>query len=477
MEEYYSPVRRTQILFCVLTALNLLRTLPAQQAFYRWFSGAGLEISRHRGFGQSACRAFGLLPAPPALTELQFGASGLGLAGCLLLSCTDLAPRALLLLGLGLYWLFFGQLYCEAHVGAHVTVLIPPMLIVCACAPDLTGGPVGSAASMLPLLVLKAVLASAYCAAGLAKLWRSGKTGRFWADGSTLQYYVFEALMLNRPSSPDGRNLPHWSFGVPSPCSWQLQRFLFQRPRLCALLSAKSIAFEACAPLVLLLPQVGPLFALAGVGFHYGIALFQNIDFVSWWGPFYAIFIWEDPAVTGQILQTVGAGLRSHPLGCGLVLAYLAVHLLGMGYCALTGHEILPLSSFHMFSEPKNLWEQQSHRFWYLTDKEHQTGSLKNYCFPFCRPQHVRPSELPKLPFRYLLICDRVGERELMGNIELSSKMQELVGKIHEQWNLPAKSYLDPDCTSRMLALLVDAKREFSQSQRLQLQIDRTTAG
>merc|ERR1712054_719188 len=145
-------------------------------------------------------------------------------------------------------------------------------------------------------------------------------------------YYVFEALMINRPSSSDGAHLPNWSFGVPSPFSYQLQQLLVRSPRLCALLSVKSIMFEAGAPLVLFLPQVGPLFALVGVGFHYGIALFQNIDFVTWWGPFYALFIWEDPAVSVNIVDTIRQSLAEAPLASGLILGYLAVHFAGMIY-------------------------------------------------------------------------------------------------------------------------------------------------
>jgi len=39
-----------------------------------------------------------------------------------------------------------------------------------------------------------------------------------------------------------------------------------------------------------------------------------------------------------------------------------------------------------------------------MTEKEHATGTLKNYCFPFCRPQCVTMSELNSLPFKYLVV-------------------------------------------------------------------------
>merc|ERR1719414_2290208 len=181
--------------------------------------------------------------------------------------------------------------------------MIVPMLFVMAVAPDLTGESVSPETSMLPIVILKLILTTAYCSAGVSKLWASVKAGTFWGNGSTLQYYIFEALMINRPSSSDGSGMPHWSFGVPSPFSYDFQKILFHCPRLCAILSVKSLLFEALAPLILFFPQFGVLFALVGVSFHYGIALFQNIDFVTWWGPVYLIFLFEDTSVTGNMIE------------------------------------------------------------------------------------------------------------------------------------------------------------------------------
>merc|ERR1711907_393558 len=138
-------------------------------------------------------------------------------------------------------------------------------------------------------------------------------------DGSTLQYYVFEAMMINRPTASAQGGLPHWSFGVPSPFSFDLQKFLFTNPRLCAVLSVKSLAFEVLAPGVLLVPSVGWMFACAGVGFHYGIALFQNIDFVTWWGPFYLCFVWEDPKVSLDLAGVVTQSFAEAPMSAALI--------------------------------------------------------------------------------------------------------------------------------------------------------------
>lgn len=458
-----TPMRKTIIAFCILMALGFARTLPAMHRFYQWFLTCGLEISQFRGFGQSACKAYGFIPNPPPLTMSAFTICGALLVGSLILSCTDVAPKCCLVAALVLYWVYMAQLYCEAHVGAHVTVLFPPMLLIAVFSPGLTASSaeVPVAAQMLPLFVLKAVITSAYCSAGISKLWASIKNGVFWGNGSTLQYYCFEALFINREQSPHGAGVPHYSFGVPSPYSYHLQRFLFRSPRLCAVLSMKSLMFEAAAPVVIFYPHLGPLFAIAGVGFHYGIALFQNIDFFSWWGPFYILFAFEDPMVTADISGMIGASFSSYPVATVCMVGYLVLHILAMPYAMVTGHEILPFSSFHMFSEPKNLWDPSKSKSWWLSTKEHATGTLKNYSFPFARKQHVTVEELPHLPFKYLFVGTAAGKNTEFGNVQVSTKLRELVTKMHQEWCLGAEHYLNAESIERMLALLEAAKGEF----------------
>merc|ERR550519_1770666 len=202
--------------------------------------------------------------------------------------------------------------------------MIFPLLFISAFAPDLSGdSDFSSETSMLPIVILKLILTTAYCSAGISKLWASIKAGTFWGNGSTLQYYIFEALMINQPSSSNGSGMPHWSFGVPSPCSYSFQKLLFHCPRLCAILSVKSLLFEALAPMILFFPSYGLHFALVGVGFHYGIALFQNIDFVQWWGPFYVIFLFEDASVSGNMLEVARKSFLESPMFTSVMLAYL----------------------------------------------------------------------------------------------------------------------------------------------------------
>ena len=95
------------------------------------------------------------------------------------------------------------------------------------------------------------------------------------------QAFIFEAMLLSTPQT-------RTSFGVPTPLTHALQRLHVLRPRLLLLpASVAAVCFETLAPLLLLAPPhlASVPFALAGLSFHYGIALLQNIDFVSWWAP------------------------------------------------------------------------------------------------------------------------------------------------------------------------------------------------
>ena len=97
------------------------------------------------------------------------------------------------------------------------------------------------------------------------------------------QAFIFEAMLLSTPQT-------RTSFGVPTPLTHALQRLHVLRPRLLLLpASVAAVCFETLAPLLLLAPPhlASVPFALAGLSFHYGIALLQNIDFVSWWAPAY----------------------------------------------------------------------------------------------------------------------------------------------------------------------------------------------
>merc|ERR1719440_1014224 len=245
-----------------------------------------------------------------ALSGAVFVASLMAVAT---LPLTNTSCVALLCCALCCYHLFFSQLYCEAHVGAHVTVMIPPAIIFLALSAgrvdpgeDLDEGALEmrTQAAAYTAWLCKLVLTASYCSAGISKIWTT-LTQRSWVDGATLQAFVFEASLLTDDST-------HTSFGVPTPCTAKLQRLFMSCPRLLlAPMALGAVAFGTLAPLVLLAPPalVGLPFALFGVKFHYGIALLQNIDFVSWWGPMYAFFLVDSPVPATDDAGLLASGL------------------------------------------------------------------------------------------------------------------------------------------------------------------------
>merc|ERR1719329_1325589 len=87
------------------------------------------------------------------------------------------------------YHLYFSQLYCEAHVGAHVTVLLPPALVLLGLSPALDGpSPHNASAAAFTCWAMKVVLTSAYCGAGACKIAHSlrslARGGGSWVSGS-----------------------------------------------------------------------------------------------------------------------------------------------------------------------------------------------------------------------------------------------------------------------------------------------------
>ena len=196
------PIDNVVAVFGLILGIAVARTLPQLVSFYSWFSRSGLKIAEHRGYGQTACKMFGFIPAPKlsVVTMAFSGASFLALVLAPIgLPASMRAPA--LCLALVAYHLYFSQVYCEAHVGAHVTALIPPALILLALCPALDGDlpPIAAAqTAAFTCWLMKIVLTSAYCGAGLCKISKSvaslRRGGSSWCTGSTLQ--AWEALGL-----------------------------------------------------------------------------------------------------------------------------------------------------------------------------------------------------------------------------------------------------------------------------------------
>eukprot|EP01047_Picozoa_sp_COSAG01_P009688 COSAG01_NODE_401_length_17529_cov_47.865806_4_plen_112_part_00 len=71
------PMDNVLLGFCLTLAFAVARTHAPNVRFYAWFKDCGLEISKHRGYGQTACKAFGAAvavartPCRPCLCSAQ----------------------------------------------------------------------------------------------------------------------------------------------------------------------------------------------------------------------------------------------------------------------------------------------------------------------------------------------------------------------------------------------------------------------
>jgi len=495
-------------LFCLAVAFGVCRTLPAMVKFYAWFKDCGLDLANHRGYGQSACKAYGLFGAP----KLSVGATALSgglFAACLVavavLPLSNTACVGLLCASLVFYHLYFSQLYCEAHVGAHVTVMVPPAIIMLALSAgrvDASGeagvddaeAALRAQAAAFTAWMCKIVLTASYCSAGISKVYTT-LTSRSWIDGNTLQAFIFEASLLTDEST-------HSSFGVPTPFSASLQRLFMSFPRLLLMpMSIGAVAFETLAPLVLLAPPnaIGLPFAIFGVKFHYGICLLQNIDFVSWWGPMYAFFLLDTPmaaladgsaaaaaaaaapGVLGSLPAAAAASFELAPLRTALAAAYVLLHL---GACVVLRFmpqaEVLPLSCFPMFKNALDLFDPRCRKWHWLTEKPHATGTLKNYCCgPLARPQVVRADEIGKLPFKYALIGHggaAGAEEKLYTNAELTPELSASLEALKAASRAGrGKGATDAAALPALLDALTQAKAAFAAAPRAEAEAAKPT--
>jgi len=468
-------IRQFQILWSSLIALSLALDFPSHLRFYHWFHNSGLEMAKLSGYGQSAGRFYGVVPAPK-LSVPAMALCGIGLIASLILSCTDLInPQISLASALVFYHCYISQLYAEVHVVAHNMALVPPVLIICIVCPDIAAASaeVAAVAQQWPLFVLKFLITTAYCSAACCKLTKVVTDGADWSSGATMQAVMFEAIMgLNLPSGKDA----HFTFYQPTPYSRRLQRWLFQRPRFMGLMSLYGVLIELVAPLVLVFPLLDVPFAACGLMLHYGIAYCQNIDFLAWWGPFYVVFFLGRTDAGFHYVDAVIFYARQYPVGCSLAVAYMIVHLAGMVIHRLIPHiDMLPLSRFPMFDSPKNLWDPQQPHWAWLTEKKQASGELMNFAFPMCRPQHVQPSEIDTLPFKYLLFGKPSPADEQLTvytNVVVTEEMQMIIERFSEEWQKGAEKYTDPTRTAGMLELVDAAKLEFEKASRRMAQVE-----
>lgn len=470
-------LRQPQVVFSIVLATSLARTLPALTRFYGEFAKAGLKISELRGYGQTGCGFYGLVPAPN-LSQFAMGASGFIFMTLLLIRCVPGLPSLyfapLTVLAICAYHCYFSQLYPESGTRASVTCLLPPTMILLSCCPVLNGiidelevgNELVERTGAYTAWCIKCLLFWAYCAAGLSKLLASMRAKRRWWDGSTLQAYIFEALLLCKPGT-------HWSYGIPTPFTHEVQVFFFRRPTLLYLLSVLTMIVEGFAPLMLFVPARfgSPFFFVVGLSLHYAIAYFQNIDFVSWWGPIYAFFLLDPAAAPGKDPNLYGplgsaeAAFSTAPILSALSLAFvLAQPIASLTLQLVPKLEMLPFSRFGMFDVLRDLFDPASKKPVWLSEKPHATGTLNNYTFGPCyRFPHISPDEYAQLPFRYLQM--NYGGNEdgtIHANFEVEGELRECLLKIRSEGLCgPGVWANDPEAPDRLYAALRAAQNAF----------------
>jgi hypothetical protein len=338
-------VRMFILLFCLSVAVGLVLNHGAAARFYGLLVRSELPPNQRRGLGYTACKAYGIFPIY-RLDERVFQWVGWLLVSSLVLACSSqIAPRFFLFASFGLYFLYFGQLFCESKHGGHGALLMPSVIMLLA----LSGGPQGTPWS---LVFVKIFLGLVYFAGALSKLLGAVVFNRVWG-GSTMQAYLFDAM---------------WSRPHPWAAVRQLQRFLLTRWWVCSTMAYGGLVFElGFLPLVLLdSPLCTVLAATIALGFHLSIDLLQGLDFRPFWLPVLWVFLPELQAVvTGQVpgpdeawMAVVARGFEEEPCRVALSTAYLVLQMIAtvLFLDLQEGKECLPLTCCPMFGMPRNLF-------------------------------------------------------------------------------------------------------------------------
>ncbi|CAK9083121.1 Cation channel sperm-associated protein 1 (CatSper1) [Durusdinium trenchii] len=385
-------VRLFITLFCVSVAFSLIINHPAAISYYRFVANANLPQSGRRGLGYNACKAYGIFPIGH-LPESHFQMVGWLLVVSLLLAChSHLAPRFFLFASFGLYFLYFGQLFCESKHGGHGALLLPSVLLLLA----LSGGPLGSPWS---LVFIKLFLGVIYFAGAVSKVVVAGVFGRPWL-GSTMQAYIVDA-MWSRPHS--------------SSLVRALQCFIIQRWYLCTFLALSGLIFEfAWLPVVMFGGRLGSVLAGAvAFSFHLGVDLLQGLDFKPFWCPVFWVFlpdvqaIWHGQDVLPNEIWTILAqGFEEEPCRWIMSAAYLLLQVVvAIRFMdCWEGMECLPLTCCPMFAVPRNLFDDEL-RAGVMTDLDLRGGGHVDFAynfFPWSTELPLSTTDLQHMPGRVL---------------------------------------------------------------------------
>ncbi|CAE7484069.1 unnamed protein product [Symbiodinium pilosum] len=461
-------VRLFITLFCISVAGGLIVHHPAAVRFYRLTLRGNLTHNSRRGLGYTACKAYGLVPIP-RLPESHFQMVGWLLVVSLLLAChAHLAPRFFLFASFGLYFLYFGQLFCESKHGGHGALLLPSVLLLLA----LSGGPRGTPWS---LAFIKLFLGVVYFAGALSKVVVPVVFGRPWL-GSTMQAYIVDAM---------------WS----RPHSWlvvqKLQAMLLQRWWLCTILALSALAFEfGWLPLVLFGGKAGSVLAGAvAFWFHLGVDVLQGLDFKPFWCPVFWVFLpdlqslWHGQDLPNETWTVMLAqGFIEEPCRWIMSAMYLVLQVvvaIRFMDCR-EGMECLPLTCCPMFAVPRNIFDDEL-RGGVMTDLDLRGGGHVDFAynfFPWMSDLPLRETDMQHMPGRTLfwtstIHCDDNLQRlfnpdylhkELLicANFEVSPALES---KLHEYVMLLEQAspadWADPGKIGAVVELLAECRNLF----------------
>jgi len=144
--------------------------------------------------------------------------------------------------------------------------LVPVILFVLAVAPGTDEG-MARRSPPWPLLIVQAALAQSYLTSGFCKIREMGVR---WAPGAQMQgILLFHHLYYDLKASV----------------------WLAERIWLCRVLSVLALTFELTFWTVLLVPEYGWVFLLAGLTFHLGTLGLMRIDYLTYQGPAFLVFL------------------------------------------------------------------------------------------------------------------------------------------------------------------------------------------
>lgn len=286
-------------LFCAGLLLQTLIHFPEQLDFLTRRAAFEAQLEMTPSYLRQA-PLLGLASVPE-LGRLGFVLAGAVFGAGLLGATLGVRTRLLLVVALVMFFIYFGQILELGYV-RRKTNLIPFILLILAMAPDLRRcgpsvwlarlrrirQPDPSSTPVRPLTLVKFVLAWSYFSSGLSKI---RNTGGSWASGDVLQASLAERALAS--------DLP-------------LALWLAGQPLLCQLASIVTLVFELGFWTVLLLPRFGPVYALAGLGFHTTIGLFMGIHYLTYWGLAYLVFI--DLALIRWCVKRLDAIRRLAPI-------------------------------------------------------------------------------------------------------------------------------------------------------------------